>query len=217
MIMQRILGDNGPVHIGVPENWNGDIQIFLHGWDLSGRKNKKRWPWYVDEVMETFPVRDAWEPSSDCVLLVPQTREGRKFKVRWSSLAELLTYASGATGQNLNNGSIHIISHSGGYVNTLQWLGDKRIHRISLLDSLYSGVDKFLKWVNFDESHSLDLACSRRSKPHKNAGKILQHMDHYHVTQVFGTLPDCRVNYVPMSTSHMSWVTDVSKLAEFFR
>ncbi len=211
MLTRLVDEHRGPMFVGLPTEWDGSVQVFLHGWDLKRYKGH----WYVERVVEEFPIEDAWRMSSSpSVLLVPATRKGRGDTVKWRTLDDLLLVMPEMT---LKNADVHVIAHSGGYYNTLNWLDDERVKHVSLLDALYGGINDFREWFNRSKEHRLDLACSHGSKTHTNCSKLVKTLGQYNTINIFDRLnPACRVNYIPVKVSHMSWVIDEDLLSKFF-
>jgi hypothetical protein len=140
---------HGPVHVWTPPGYRAEtagVAVYVHGY-------------YTD-------VDDAWDEhhlaaqfaASGCnaLFIVPEAPRGNRHDVHWRNLGDLLREVRRYTGLILPwgeagggpGGTIVALGHSGAYRTLLEWLDERQLRHIVLLDGLYGNEQPFLDWLD---------------------------------------------------------------------
>ena len=197
---------NGPVHVFFPGGWSEDagITIFVHGWDLKGRRD----PWYADALIEDFGIERKVESSfNNSAFVVIESKVGKGKPIYWANIDDLYTLLN--KNQITPHRRVHAIGHSGAFANIAMWLNDMALEHVSLLDATYGKYNDFASWSLGDEERALDIGVHKGSGTHKGAWNILKKLPDYHTYQ---KMPEdmgiCRTEYLVFPYSHMRWVEE---------
>ena len=195
---------NGPVHVFYPRghNKNDGMTIFVHGFDLKGRRD----PWYADALIEDFSIEHKVSISrTKAAFVVIESRVGKGKPVYWSSLASLFNFPDENNVRAARYA--HAIGHSGAYANIAMWLKEDAVKHVSLLDATYGQFNAYAAWLLRDDWHRLDIGVHKGTGTHKGAWKILSKLRDYHTWQ---KMPEemgiCQTEYLVFPYSHMKWV-----------
>jgi hypothetical protein len=146
----RIDTAHGTVHVWAPPGYRAEkagVAVYVHGY-------------YTD-------VDDAWDEhhlaaqfaASGCnaLFIVPEAPRGNRHEVYWPSLGDLLREVRRHTGLVMPWGGhepgpgpgdgIVALGHSGAYRTLLEWLDERQLGHIVLLDGLYGNEQPFLDWL----------------------------------------------------------------------
>lgn len=107
--------------------------IFIHGYFAN-----------VDQAWADDRLEEQFQASGRNALFVAIEAPASNFQaVVWKSLDELLRTVQDSSPFPLPRGPLVIMGHSGAFRTILLWLRDPRVHYVTLLDGLYSGLPDF--------------------------------------------------------------------------
>ena len=112
--------------------------IFIHGYFAT-----------VDQAWTDDHLEEQFQASGRNALFVAIEAPVSNFQeVVWKSLDELLRTVQDSSPFPLPHGALVIMGHSGAFRTILLWLRDPRVHYVTLLDGLYSGLGEFRYWLH---------------------------------------------------------------------
>lgn len=112
--------------------------IFIHGYFAN-----------VDQAWADDRLEEQFQASGRNALFVAIEAPASNFQaVVWKSLDELLRTVQDSSPFPLPRGPLVIMGHSGAFRTILLWLRDPRVHYVTLLDGLYSGLPDFRYWLH---------------------------------------------------------------------
>jgi hypothetical protein len=144
----RLETDHGIVHVWVPAGYHPDgaaTVVYVHGYytDVDGA-------WTGHQLPEQFALS-----ALDAVFIACEAPAGRRPKVSWNALDELLGTAFAETRILRPTGPVVAIGHSGAYRTLVEWLDDPMLDHVVLLDAAYGEIEPFEAWVRASPRHHL--------------------------------------------------------------
>jgi len=137
----RVETARGPLHLWIPLGYDpksAGMVIFIHGYFAT-----------VDQAWTDDHLAEQFQASGRNALFVAIEAPASNFQeVVWKSLDELLRTVDDSSPFPLPHGPLVIVGHSGAFRTILLWLRDPRVHYVTLLDGLYSGLGEFRYWLH---------------------------------------------------------------------
>jgi hypothetical protein len=144
----RLSTDRGRVHVWVPDNYDPATAVtvvFVHGYNID-----------VDTAWSSYKLEEQFARSGLNAMFVacgaPRTLQHR---VRWPSLAALVSAIEGGVEVAMPAGGIVAVGHSAAYRTLVNWLSEPNLDALVLLDAAYGEVDKVLAWARGDQHRRL--------------------------------------------------------------
>jgi hypothetical protein len=152
----RIDTAHGTVHVWTPPGYRADtagVAIYVHGYYTD-----------VDDAWDEHDLAEQFAASGcNALFIVPEAPGGSRQEVVWPSLGDLLREVRRHTGLVMPWGAhddqIVALGHSGAYRTLLEWLDERQLRHVVLLDGLYGNERPFLDWL--DASRSRDAQRGR--------------------------------------------------------
>lgn len=144
----RIGTTAGPIHVWTPEGYDPSTAItvvYVHGYYVD-----------VDEAWLGHGLPEQFGAAGINAMFIACSAPGAKLDhVRWRSLSELLAMVEHELGAPLPKGRVAAIGHSGAYRTLLDWLRDRRLDTVVLLDAGYGEMAPFRDWIRARQDHRL--------------------------------------------------------------
>lgn len=136
----RIKTENGPVHVWIPPGYDRSTAgtvIYIHGYGPT-----------VDDAWSGHRLARQFRASKqNAMFIVPEAPRGRDDRVYWSALADLKK-AVGRSRIRIPDGPTVVIGHSGAFRTVSQWLDNRLLAQVILLDALYAREDEFATFIH---------------------------------------------------------------------
>jgi hypothetical protein len=140
----RIGTAHGTVHVWTPPGYRADtagVAIYVHGYYTD-----------VDDAWDEHDLAEQFAASGcNALFIVPEAPRGNRQEVFWPSLGDLLREVRRHTGLVLPWGAhddqLVALGHSGAYRTLLEWLDERQLRHVVLLDGLYGNEQPFLDWL----------------------------------------------------------------------
>jgi len=137
----RIKTENGPVHVWIPPGYDrstAGLVVYLHGYGPT-----------VDDAWSGHRLPQQFRASrQNAMFIVPESPRGRDDHVYWHALVDLKKAVSGRGRIRLPGGPTVIIGHSGGFRTLTEWLDNRMLAEVILLDALYAREDEFETFIH---------------------------------------------------------------------
>jgi hypothetical protein len=144
----RLTTPAGPVHVWVPKKYNpkrAETIIYVHGYYI-----------YVDGAWSEHHLPEQFAAAGvNAMFIACEAPSGPTENVAWPQLADLLATVEKGIGQPTPRGRIVAMGHSGAFRTLLDWLPEKELDTVVLLDAAYGEVEKYRDWVLGDEKRRL--------------------------------------------------------------
>jgi hypothetical protein len=203
----RIETRRGPVHVWVPDGYDARtaaIVVYVHGYFVDVDE-----AWRDQRLPEQFAMSGA-----NAMFVACGAPEGPRGRVAWPSLRHLLSVVRRGIDRPLPKGRLVAVGHSGAHRTIAQWLDNRRLDAIVLVDAAYGDLRPFRHWLRASKDHRL-LDVGALTQPKTDAF-------HRHVPSlVVEGFPDpdvahdaleawrkARVIYVRSHRDHMQLVTE---------
>jgi hypothetical protein len=136
----RLTTRRGVVHVWAPRLYDRDkagILIYIHGYYVNADQ-----AWNEHHLAQQF--RDS---KQNALFIVPEAPISDEQPVVMKDLDELLYHVRQMTRHKLPPGAISVLAHSGGFRTVVEWLDNRDLSQIILLDGLYENEAQFTAWL----------------------------------------------------------------------
>ncbi len=135
----RIKTAQGAVHVWFPENYDRETAgtvVYVHGYwtDADGA-------WREHELARQFRAS-----RQNAMFVVPDAPSSNEESVKWPALSDLRRAVSRAN-IRLPDGPVIVMGHSGAFRTVMQWVDNRVVDQIILLDALYAGESAFDEYI----------------------------------------------------------------------
>ncbi len=135
----RIKTAQGAVHVWFPENYDRETAgtvVYVHGYwtDADGA-------WREHSLARQFRAS-----RQNAMFVVPDAPSSNEQSVQWPALSDLRRAVSRAN-IKLPDGPVIVMGHSGAFRTVMQWVDNRVVDQIILLDALYAGESKFDEYI----------------------------------------------------------------------
>lgn len=146
----RIKTAQGAVHVWFPPGYDratAGTVVYVHGYwtDADGA-------WRDHELARQFK-----SSRQNAMFVVPDAPSSNEDSVRWPALTDLRRAITRAN-IKMPDGSLIVMGHSGAFRTVMQWVDNRVVDQIILLDALYAGesaFDEYIKSGKRAEDHKL--------------------------------------------------------------
>jgi hypothetical protein len=142
----RFSTPHGYVHVWRPPGFEAataGIVVYVHGYNVS-----------VDEAWRDYHLARQFRMSKqNAIFIVPDAPQGNDDGVNWNALSQLFKAVRQRTHQQLPDGEVVVIGHSGAFRTIASWLDNKRMGDVILLDAMYGEQEKFAAWLETVKGH----------------------------------------------------------------
>ncbi len=203
---KRLTTEHGPVHVWWPAGYDADsagIVIYVHGYftDVDGA-------WRHHHLAKQFA-----ESGLNAMFIACEAPRNARDDVSWTNAADLLDAVAARLPDELPDGRLVVVGHSGAHRTITMWLEEDTIDTIVLVDALYGGNVRFRSWLDADPKHRLidaaDITRRWSDALHADIPDTLRFRRF--PPRTAGRLRGARkarVVYVRSQVDHMSLVTD---------
>lgn len=144
----RITTPHGAVHVWTPKRYRAKRAtaiVYVHGYYVD-----------VDQSWEQYHLASQFAASGiNAMFIACEAPSGGTQPVSWTSLQELLTTVEKSIDQEMPQRRVVAVGHSGAYRTLLDWLDEKELDTVVLLDAAYGEIEQYRKWITADDSHRL--------------------------------------------------------------
>jgi alpha-beta hydrolase superfamily lysophospholipase len=143
----RIAAPAGVIHVLKPKGYrrkDAGVVLYVHGFNNTVDKT-----WRDDALAEQLTGSGL-----NAVFIAVAAPRSLMDTVKFPDLERVLALVSRHTGR-LPNGRVVAVGHSGGYWTIANWLDEKRLERIILLDGMYGFVAEYKRWLAADRRRRL--------------------------------------------------------------
>ena len=159
----RIKTAQGAVHVWFPENYDRSTAgtvVYVHGYwtDADGA-------WRDYELARQFRAS-----RQNAMFVVPDAPSNNDESVHWPALSDLRKAVSRAN-IKMPDGPVVVMGHSGAFRTVMQWVDNRVVDQIILLDALYAGesaFDEFIKSGKRAEDHKLIVVAASTAQESKS-------------------------------------------------
>ncbi len=135
----RIKTAQGAVHVWFPENYDRETAgtvVYVHGYwtDADGA-------WREHSLARQFRAS-----RQNAMFVVPDAPSSNEQSVQWPALSDLRRAVSRAN-IKLPDGPVIVMGHSGAFRTVMQWVDNRVVDQIILLDALYAGESAFDEYI----------------------------------------------------------------------
>ncbi len=195
----RLETERGVVRVWIPADYDPATAatiVFVHGYwtDTDGAWTDYRLP-------EQFALSGV-----NAMFVVPEAPANKHTKVEWPSLDALLARVGQEVDVDMPAGRLVAMGHSGAYRTLADWLVNKRLDTVVLLDAVYREY-RFAPWVRRVESHRLVNIAYETSRYSDVMHRHLPTTKRVVGLPLFG-FPDARIVYATTDVGHWHLVTD---------
>ncbi|WP_428268789.1 hypothetical protein [Haliangium sp.] len=162
----RIRSANGPIHVWVPAEYDRETAgtvIYVHGYGVS-----------ADEAWQRHRLPQQFRKSrQNAMFLVPEAPQSNEDGVKWSSLAELKQTVRRA-GMCMPDGPTVAVAHSGGFRTLAEWVDNRLLAQVILLDALYGRQQQFDEFIHSGkraQHHKLVIVAAHTSAQSRSFAK----------------------------------------------
>lgn len=146
----RVKTAKGPVYVWIPKGYRratAGLVVYIHGYHTS-----------VDGAWKRHNLPQQFRKSrQNAMFIVPEAPQSNDDKVYWPALGDLKKHVSRGGNIRLPDGPTIIIGHSGAFRTIAQWVDNRLLAEVILLDALYGRKSEFKQFI-----HS-----GKRAKHHK--------------------------------------------------
>ena len=136
----RISSKSGPVHVWIPAGYKREsagLVVYVHGYYDTADST-----WKNHQLAQQFR-----RSRQNAMFLVIEAPSSNQESVRWDSLTALKQTVRLA-GMRLPDGPTVAIAHSGGFRTLAQWVDNRLLAQVILLDALYGAQDAFDEFID---------------------------------------------------------------------
>jgi hypothetical protein len=136
----RIRSKNGPIHVWIPPGYDrksAGMVVYVHGYYVDADQAWKR-----HRLAQQF--RDSRQ---NAMFVVPEAPRGNDDRVYWDSLTELKRTITRA-GIRMPDGPTIAVAHSGGFRTIANWVDNRLLAQVILLDALYGKQGAFDEFID---------------------------------------------------------------------
>ncbi|CAN5708036.1 hypothetical protein BH11MYX3_BH11MYX3_45940 [soil metagenome] len=135
----RIKTAQGAVHVWFPENYDratAGTVVYVHGYwtDADGA-------WRDHALARQFRAS-----RQNAMFVVPDAPSSNEQSVQWPALSDLRRAVSRAN-IKIPDGPVIVMGHSGAFRTVMQWVDNRVVDQIILLDALYAGESAFDEYI----------------------------------------------------------------------
>jgi len=135
----RIKTGRGSVHVWIPEDYDRETAgtvVYVHGYwlDADGA-------WSQHGLAKQFR-----KSKQNAMFIVPDAPQSNEDNVKWTALKDLRKAVARAN-IKLPDGPVVVMGHSGAFRTIMQWVDNKTVDQIILLDAMYSGESAFDEFI----------------------------------------------------------------------
>ncbi|MBA3392719.1 MAG: hypothetical protein H0T89_08750 [Deltaproteobacteria bacterium] len=141
----RLETTRGPVHVFTPAGYTAATAmtiVYVHGYHQDADT-----VWAEHRLPEQFALSGI-----NALFVVPEAPIGKRDAIAWRSASAVLGEVEQALAEPLPR-KVAVIGHSGAYRTIIQWLADRRVDSIVLLDAAYVDVRPYRAWVVRSKRH----------------------------------------------------------------
>jgi hypothetical protein len=158
----RIKTVQGAVHVWFPENYDratAGTVVYVHGYwtDADGA-------WRDHELARQFRAS-----RQNAMFVVPDAPSNNDESVQWPALTDLRRAVARAN-IKMPDGPLIVMGHSGAFRTVMQWVDNRVVDQIILLDALYAGesaFDEYIKSGKRAEDHKLIVVAANTAQESK--------------------------------------------------
>ena len=163
----RVKTAQGSVHVWFPENYDRETAgtvVYVHGYwtDADGA-------WRDYELARQFRAS-----RQNAMFVVPDAPSNNEESVHWPALSDLRKAVTRAN-IKIPDGPVVVMGHSGAFRTVMQWVDNRVVDQIILLDALYAGesaFDEFIKSGKRADDHKLIVVAAQESRSFANKYKF---------------------------------------------
>lgn len=136
----RIKTKEGAVHVWIPRDYDRETAgtvVYVHGYwtDADGA-------WQNHELAKQFKAS-----KQNAMFIVPDAPANNDQGVNWPKLTDLRKAVSRAN-IHLPEGPVVVMGHSGAFRTIMEWVDNRLVDQIILLDAMYGGEKQFDEYVD---------------------------------------------------------------------
>ncbi len=158
----RIKTAQGAVHVWFPQGYDRETAgtvVYVHGYwtDADGA-------WRDHGLARQFRAS-----KQNAMFVVPDAPSNNDESVQWPALSDLRRAVSRAN-IKIPDGPVVVMGHSGAFRTVMQWVDNRVVDQIILLDALYAGesaFDEFIKSGKRAEDHKLIVVAANTAQESK--------------------------------------------------
>ncbi len=135
----RVKTAQGAVHIWFPENYDratAGTVVYVHGY-WTGADGA----WRDHELARQFRASH-----QNAMFVVPDAPSSNEQSVQWPALSDLRRAVARAN-IKMPDGPVIVMGHSGAFRTVMQWVDNRVVDQIILLDALYAGESAFDEYI----------------------------------------------------------------------
>ncbi len=144
----RLTTPHGAVHVWTPRRYRAkraSAVVHVHGYYVD-----------VDQSWEQYHLATQFAASGiNAMFIACEAPSGGTEPVSWESLKALLDTVEKSIDQEMPQRRVVAVGHSGAYRTLLDWLDEKELDTVVLLDAAYGEIERYRTWITADESHRL--------------------------------------------------------------
>jgi hypothetical protein len=142
----RLETTRGPVHVWIPPHYDATTAatvVFVHGYNTNADTM-----WTGAQLPQQFA-----SSGINAMFIACGAPDAKVPPVVWPALDGLLASVTAATGQHMPRGPVVAIGHSGAYRTIVEWLDNRALQTVVLLDGAYAEGGQFAAWVTASHDH----------------------------------------------------------------
>lgn len=159
----RIKTAQGAVHVWFPENYDRETAgtvVYVHGYwtDADGA-------WRDHALARQFRAS-----RQNAMFVVPDAPSSNDESVHWPALSDLRKAVTRAN-IKIPDGPVVVMGHSGAFRTVMQWVDNRVVDQIILLDAMYAGesaFDEFIKSGKRADDHKLIVVAASTAQESKS-------------------------------------------------
>lgn len=159
----RIKTAQGAVHVWFPENYDRETAgtvVYVHGYwtDADGA-------WREHALARQFRAS-----RQNAMFVVPDAPSSNDESVHWPALSDLRKAVTRAN-IKIPDGPVVVMGHSGAFRTVMQWVDNRVVDQIILLDAMYAGesaFDEFIKSGKRADDHKLIVVAASTAQESKS-------------------------------------------------
>jgi len=197
---------HGPVHVWTPKGYTAAtaaIVVYVHGFYTDVDR-----AWTEHRLAAQFALSGI-----NAMFIACEAPAGPRDPVYWRSLSSLLQTVRAGIGQRLPSGRLVVVGHSGAHRTITQWLDNRGIDTVVLMDAAYGELDLYRDWIRGSRERRLidvgDDTMRWTDALHRSLPSTVV-VDRFPPARA-GFLPleaqDARIVYIRSQLGHMPLVT----------
>lgn len=136
----RLETARGPVHVWIPAGYDpatAAAVVYVHGYFVD-----------VDTAWSSHRLPEQFALSGiNAMFIAPEAPAGKHDRIVWPTLTSLLLSVQLRVPVAMPDGEVAVIGHSGAYRTLLQWVHDRQLETLVLLDAAYVDILPYRSWV----------------------------------------------------------------------